>query len=89
MAFGFRFEHAHRQTRHVVDAIDLIERELLQEAVGHHRQRTFPPFLRRLEDEANGAIETAFLGQRANRNPLDHPYHPQQLVERIKRLRRP
>ncbi|MNV57198.1 hypothetical protein D3C71_1495170 [compost metagenome] len=46
-----------------MDAIDLIERELFQQAIGHHQQRTFSPFLRRLEDEANGTIETAFFGQ--------------------------
>ena len=46
-----------------MQAVDLVEREPLQQAVSEHGERALAPFLRRLEDEANGAVEPAFLSQ--------------------------
>lgn len=56
-----------RQARHVVQAKDLVEGKALYQAVVEHRQRALSPFLRRLEDEAHDAVETALLGQELGR----------------------
>ena len=46
-----------------MQAIDLLERESLHQPVGQHGERTLAPFLGGLEDEAHGAVESAFLGE--------------------------
>ena len=51
------------QARHVVQTVDLLEREALRQPVGQHSERTLAPFFRRLEDKAHGTVEPTFLGK--------------------------
>lgn len=50
-----------------MQAKDLVEGKALHQAIVEHRQRALSPFLRRLEDEAHGAVETALPGQKLGR----------------------
>jgi len=56
-----RRDVAGRQAGHVVRAVDLVDREALEQAVGHHRRRAAAVLFGRLEDEAHGAVEIALL----------------------------
>ena len=56
-----------RQARHVVQAIDLLEGKALHQPVVQHGERALAPFLGGLEDEADGAVEAAFLGEELRR----------------------
>ena len=64
-------EVSDRKARHVVQAIDLLERKPLHQPVGQHGERALAPFLGGLEDEAHGAVETALLGEELGR-PEQH-----------------
>ncbi len=57
----------HRQPRHVVQAIDRLDRELLEEPVFDHHPGAALALLGRLEDEGDAAGEVAGLGQIARR----------------------
>ena len=56
-------EGAGGQSRPVVHAVDGLHGELLEQAVLHHDPAAAFVFLGRLEDEVNGALELAGLGQ--------------------------
>ena len=56
-------EGADRHGRPVVQAVDVGDREALEQAVVHHRLGPGPAFLGRLEDEVDGAVEIAGLGE--------------------------
>src|SRR5690606_11439515 len=59
-----RLELADRKARRVVQAVDLVEGETREEPVVEHGERAPAPFLGGLEDEAHGAVEAAFLGEK-------------------------
>ena len=48
---------------HIVQAIDLVEGETLHQPVVEHGERALSPLLGRLEDETDGAVEAAFIGE--------------------------
>ncbi len=52
---------------HVVQAVDLVDRKAIEQAVVHHRLRAAAMLLCRLEDEAHGAVEILPLAQQLRR----------------------
>ncbi|MNF99035.1 hypothetical protein D3C84_819200 [compost metagenome] len=56
-------EHAHRKPRHVVQGVDRIAGKALEQAVFDHPPGAAQGFLGGLEDQVEGAVELARLGQ--------------------------